>query len=251
MGKLIRAEGIQKAEILHGIDFSMEEGELTAIMGPSGSGKSTFAYMLSGMDRADAGQITFLGEDITAMSEEETAGLRLKKMGFVFQQMNMLSNLNILDNIMLPAIQEQKKKPRRKRLTEADIRRQAEQIMQTMGIKELGDRMISQVSGGQLQRACICRALINEPSILIADEPTGALNRRASEEVMQELLRLNRTGMSTLIVTHDSRVAGMCDRVLYLLDGKFAGECRLGKYHKKDRHERERKLVKWLEEKHW
>ncbi|MGN0412380.1 MAG: ABC transporter ATP-binding protein [Lachnospiraceae bacterium] len=233
---MIKTIGIKKENILQGIDFTMKQGEMVAVMGPSGSGKSTLMYMLSGMDKVSEGKIFFQGKDITSCSEEESARMRLQKMGFVFQQMNMLPNLSILDNIILPAIEYQKQMGRKSRIEEKELIVKARKLMEKVGISGLEDRKISEVSGGQLQRACICRALMNDPEILFADEPTGALNRSASEEVMKELVRLNREGMSILIVTHDSKVASCCSRVLYLLDGKIAGEYRANSdaYHGKE-----------------
>ena len=250
MKELIKTINLKRLNILQGIDFLMSEGEMVAIMGPSGSGKSTFLYQVSGMDRADYGHIFFEGEDITNNSEDENAKLRLNKIGFVFQQMNMLSNLNIIDNIILPAIQSEKVKKKNKK-SEEDLKEKAKTLMDKTGIYNLRDRKISEVSGGQLQRACICRALMNNPKVVLADEPTGALNKSASQEIMKEFIRLNEDGMSILMVTHDSKVASICDRVLYMVDGKITGECILGKYTESEKQKREVKLQKWLEEKKW
>lgn len=219
--EILKTIGIKKDAILHGIDFSMEQGEMVAIMGPSGSGKSTFMHMLSGMDKVSEGDVFFQGENITNYSEDECAKMRLNKMGLVFQQMNMLPLLNIRDNILLPAIEYQKHVERKSRMREEELIQKAEKLMEKMGLSGLEDRKISEVSGGQLQRACICRALMNDPVLLLADEPTGALNRAAAEEVMKEFVRLNKEGMSILIVTHDSKVASVCSRVLYLEDGQI------------------------------
>lgn len=249
MKELIKTIGLKKETILNGIDFTMYEKEFIAIMGPSGSGKSTFLYQLSGMDQPDGGRILFAGNDITEYSEDQKAELRLHQMGFVFQQMNMLSSLDIMDNIILPI--QQSLKMRKVKTSETELMEQAKQLMEKTGIKGLEHRKISEVSGGQLQRACICRAIMNHPKIVFADEPTGALNQSASQEIMEEFLRLNGEGMSILIVTHDSKVASVCDRVLYIVDGKITGECILGKYDKKDKEERDVELRKWLEEMKW
>ena len=219
--EIVKAIGIKKDNILHGIGFSMKQGEMVAIMGPSGSGKSTFMHMLSGMDKVSEGDVFFQGEKITNYSEDECAKMRLNKMGLVFQQMNMLPLLNIRDNIILPAIEYQKQIERKSRVREEELIQKAEKLMEKMGLSGLEDRKISEVSGGQLQRACICRALMNDPVLLLADEPTGALNQAAAEEVMNEFVRLNKEGMSILIVTHDSKVASVCNRVLYLVDGQI------------------------------
>lgn len=178
------------------------------------------------------------------------ADLRLKRMGFVFQQMNMLPNLNIMDNIILPAHQSQKTKKSGKK-SEAVLRDEAAALMKKVGIAGLENRRITEVSGGQLQRACICRAMMNQPKLLLADEPTGELNKAASEEIMEEFVRLNREGMSVLIVTHDSKVVSRCDRVLYMVDGKITGECVLGKYEISQKHNREIQVSNWLKKHGW
>lgn len=250
MREVLKTVGLCRNKILFDVDFSMKERELVAIMGPSGSGKSTLLYQLSGMDQPDGGQVIFDGEDICGYSEEERASLRLNKMGFVFQQMNMLPDLKLMDNIILPACQKQKHQKTEKK-TEDVLIKEAEAWMKKLGIAGLENRRITEVSGGQLQRACICRAMMNQPVILFADEPTGALNKAASEEIMQEFVRLNKEGMSVLIVTHDSKVAACCDRTLYLSDGKISGEYVLGKYAATEKVERESRLRGWLEQQGW
>ena len=250
MEEVIKTIGLCKENILFNVNFSMKKGEMAAVMGPSGSGKSTLLYQLSGMDRPDEGEVLFDGDNICTYSEDKSADMRLNKMGFVFQQMNMLPNLNIMDNIILPAHQSQKiKKVNKKR--EDELRNEAVTLMNKVGIAGLEDRKITEVSGGQLQRACICRAMMNHPELLLADEPTGALNKAASEEIMEEFVRLNREGMSVLIVTHDSKVASCCDRVLYMVDGKISGECVLGKYEVSQKRDRESKVSNWLEKHGW
>ena len=250
MEEVIKTVGLCRENILFDVNFSMKKGEMAAVMGPSGSGKSTLLYQLSGMDRPDKGEVLFDGENICAYSEDMRADLRLKRMGFVFQQMNMLPNLNIMDNIILPAHQSQKTKRSGKK-SEAVLRDEAAALMKKVGIAGLENRRITEVSGGQLQRACICRAMMNQPKLLFADEPTGALNKAASEEIMEEFVRLNREGMSVLIVTHDSKVASRCDRVLYMVDGKITGECVLGKYDISQKHNREIQVSNWLEKHGW
>ncbi len=250
MGEIIKTRKLCRDKILSEIDFSMNQGEMVAVMGPSGSGKSTFLYQLSGMDRPDSGKILFDGEDISRYSEDRSADMRLGKMGFVFQQMNMLPDLTIIDNIILPAIQNQKKN-KTNRQSEKRLMQEAAVLMQKLGIEGLENRKINEVSGGQLQRACICRALMNQPLLLLADEPTGALNKSSSEEILKELVSLNQEGMSTLIVTHDSKVASCCDRVVFILDGAMTGELELGKYNEQDKQKREMRLGEWLERQGW
>lgn len=250
MSEVIKTKGLGKENILFDVSFSMEKGELVAIMGPSGSGKSTLLYQLSGMDRPDKGEVIFGEDNICTYSEDESAKMRLNKMGFVFQQMNMLPNLNIMDNIILPACQSKKTKKADKKEKEK-IKKEATELMKKVGISGLENRKINEVSGGQLQRACICRAMINHPELLLADEPTGALNKAASEEIMQEFVWLNQEGTSILIVTHDSKIASCCDRVIYMVDGKISGECVLGKYDISQKHNREIKVSAWLEKHGW
>lgn len=219
MAELLTVKKLSKNGILKEISFGVRAGEMVAIMGPSGSGKSTLLYQVSGMDRADSGEVWMDGREICGLSEDDRAKLRLSQMGFVFQQMNMLKNLNLLDNILLPACHLNRGKTSRK-----ELERRARMLMGKMGIEELAERRITEVSGGQLQRACICRSMMNQPKILFADEPTGALNQSAAQEVMAEFTRLNREGATILMVTHDSKVAARCGRILYLLDGCIKGE---------------------------
>lgn len=219
MAKLLTVNKLCKNGILKDISFGVNAGEMVAIMGPSGSGKSTLLYQVSGMDRADSGQVWMDGTEICGLSEDDRARLRLAQMGFVFQQMNMLKNLNLLDNILLPACHLNRGKTSRR-----ELESRARLLMEKMGIEELAQRRITEVSGGQLQRACICRSMMNQPKILFADEPTGALNQSAAQEVMAEFTRLNQEGTTILMVTHDSKVAARCGRILYLLDGSIKGE---------------------------
>ena len=245
MKEILKVTNIAKDGILNNISFTMEEGEMVAIMGPSGSGKSTLLYNVSGMDHADGGKV-FLGDtEITKLSEEDKSKVRLTKMGFVFQQMNVLSNLNLIDNIMFPALYAKGKKH------EKTIRQQALSLMEEFEIADLAEHMTNQVSGGQLQRACIVRSMMMEPEILFADEPTGALNQKAAGTVIDAFLKINKKGTSILMVTHDSKVAIKCDRVLYILDGQLRGELLLGKYQKEEEEERQKKINTWLNSFGW
>ena len=233
--------------VLRNVNFIVSEGEMTAVMGPSGSGKSTLLYTVSGMDGITSGEVLFCGKNITAMGERELANLRLDEMGFIFQQMYMLKNLTVLDNIILPAAQSKKNKSSRR---QTDERGRA--LMRRLGIDEVGGSDINEVSGGQLQRACICRSMINNPRMIFADEPTGALNRASSDEVMNELLSLNRDGTTIMCVTHDSKVAAKCSRVLYIVDGGIMGEKEMGHFGGGNEiRDRERELNNWLMEQGW
>ena len=209
--------------VLRNVNLEIQAGEMVAIMGPSGSGKTTLLYTVSGMDDATAGKVNFFGKELTMLKPNEISDLRLQEMGFVFQQMYMLKNLSIYDNIILPAYQANQKKNRH------DIQERAKILMQKLGISDVSDNGVNEVSGGQLQRACICRSLINQPKIIFADEPTGALNKQNSIEVMDELTRINVEGTSIMLVTHDMRVASKCERVLYIEDGNIRDEIILGK----------------------
>lgn len=215
--------------VLKNINFTVNEGDLTAIMGPSGSGKSTLLYAVSGMDSITSGKVTFFDKSIEKMSEKELADLRLDDMGFIFQQMYMMKNLTILDNIVLPACQSDKIKESRKDTIQRGI-----DLMRRLEIVEIADNDVNEVSGGQLQRACICRSMINKPKMIFADEPTGALNRNASEEVMNELIRINNEGTTIMLVTHDVKVAAKCKKVLYIVDGNIKGEYNLGENDDRD-----------------
>lgn len=233
--------------VLKNVNFTVSEGEMVAIMGPSGSGKSTLLYAVSGMDGITAGEVNFCGKNIAKMPGRELAQLRLDEMGFIFQQMYMLKNLTVLDNIILPACQSDKIKESRKQTVQ-----RGRELMHRLGISDITDNDINEVSGGQLQRACICRSMINRPKMIFADEPTGALNRTSSEEVMEELAALNADGTTIMLVTHDVKVAAKCSRVLYIVDGNIKGEYNLGRCESASQmRERERTLSNCLMELGW
>lgn len=229
--------------VLRNVNFSVDEGEMVAVMGPSGSGKSTLLYTVSGMDRMTAGKVLFNGKDISKLKSNELAALRLDEMGFIFQQMYMLKNLSVLDNIILPARQS-----KANTLSAKEKLERGKELMRRLGIIEIADNDINEVSGGQLQRACICRSMINAPKMIFADEPTGALNRQSSNEVMEELCKINADGTTIMLVTHDAKVAAKCSRVLYIVDGNIQGEYNLSG---KDERTRERALNNWLMEQGW
>jgi len=190
-------------------------------MGPSGSGKSTLLYNICGMDRMTSGEVTFNGRELAGLSEPELATLRLTEMGFIFQQIHLLRNLSIFDNIVLSGYLANGR-------DRSEVNATARELMQRTGIEELADNAITQASGGQLQRVGICRALINNPEIIFGDEPTGALNSRASAEIMDLLEEVNRAGTTVMLVTHDVRVAARTHRVLLMKDGNVVSEKALG-----------------------
>jgi putative ABC transport system ATP-binding protein len=247
---MLEAKGVTKVyptgqggeqSILRDVHLQIGQGEFVAVMGPSGSGKSTLLYTISGMDGCSGGSIVFQGQEINRLTESELAGLRLQRMGFIFQQMHLLKNLNLRDNILLPAYRANKSRRR-------SINKKAAELMSRTGISALAERDITQVSGGQLQRAAICRALINEPDILFGDEPTGALNSKAAGEIMEIIADIHREGTTILLVTHDPKVAAQAERVLYMHDGSITAEHRLGRYDKRnnDQKRREEQLAAWL-----
>lgn len=252
MTALLRADQVSKTytlgkdnvqQVLRDVSLTIEAGEFTSIMGPSGSGKSTLLYNISGMDRPSGGAVTFDGQDIGALSEEALAHLRLTRMGFVFQQSNLLRNLSILDNIVVSAYLGAREK-------RSAINGRALELMARTGIAHLKNNDITQASGGELQRAAICRALINQPDILFGDEPTGALNSTATTEVMDILGGIHEDGGTILLVTHDARVAARSDRVLFMMDGQLRGEYALGRYQSQEGEwkQREACLSEWLGE---
>ena len=221
---MIKVKNISKsykdAIVLNNVSLEINKGDFTAVMGPSGSGKSTLLYSISSMDNPDEGEVVFEGIDVYKLSESELSKFRLNKMGFVFQNSQMLKNLSIFDNIILPGMVA-------KRESIEVVRARATELMSKMGIEDIKDRNIREVSGGQLQRAAICRAMINSPEILFMDEPTGALNSEAASQVMEILKKLNQEGISIMLVTHDAKMASMAKKIIYIKDGKLAGEIKL------------------------
>lgn len=222
---MIKIEKISKSfkdtKVLNNISFEIKKEDFVAVMGPSGSGKSTLLYSVSGMDSISEGKVMFEDVDIFGLQESELSKLRLTKMGFVFQNAQMLKNLSIFDNIILPGLVAKKQSADK-------IRKNASRLMEQMEITDIKNRDIKEVSGGQLQRASICRAMINNPEILFMDEPTGALNSEAADQVLDILEDLNKEGMTIMIVTHDPRVAAKAKKVLYIRDGQVADSKEFG-----------------------
>lgn len=225
--------------VLQDINLNIKKTEFVALMGPSGSGKSTLLYGLSGMDRFTSGSVTFNAQELSSLTENQLSHLRLIEMGFIFQQIHLLKNLSIFDNIVFSAYLAKKK-------TKESIDAKALSLMEQMHIAGLANNAITEASGGQLQRAAICRALINDPQIVFGDEPTGALDSKSATDIMNILVALNRDGTALLLATHDVKVSAKADRVIYILDGKIVDEKELGKF-KGDGEEREKKLAVWLE----
>ncbi len=230
--------------VLSQIDLELYEGDFTVVMGASGSGKSTMLYTLSGMDRATAGQVIYGGENIVDAKEKKLASLRHSDFGFIFQQMHLVSNLSLFENIAVPGYLN-------KRKTASRVRERAEELLEQMGIAHLKSHLPSQVSGGEQQRCAIARAVIHNPRLLFADEPTGALNKKSTTEVLDLLTSLNQSGQSILMVTHDIRAALRATRLLYLEDGKVVGELPLPDYSPEEEKSREAQVNAWLSAMEW
>lgn len=223
---------------LNGVDVDLFAGDFTVIMGSSGSGKSTLLYALSGMDNLTAGTLYYKDRAIAHLSEKEMAKLRAKDFGFVFQKTHLLGNLTLYENILLAGYMDAG-------LSESQSRKRAEELIGRMNLQKARDRIPSAVSGGEAQRAAVARAAISQPQILFADEPTGALNRANTEEVLNLLTALNREGQTVLLVTHDKEAALRGNRVLYLEDGNIVAEKQLTPYEGRDP-ARETALTQWL-----
>lgn len=229
--------------VLRNLNLTIEEGDYTVIMGNSGSGKSTLLYSLSGIDRPTLGEISYRGEAITKYSNDKLAIFRRKNCGFVFQQNYLNDTMSILDNIVICGLLVNKNKK--------EIVKRTEELVEKMGLnKDILKKFPTQLSGGEQQRIAMIRAIINEPAILFADEPTGALNSTSTEQVLDVLTQLNNEGQSIVMVTHDMKTARRGNRVLYLKDGVIIDELKLGKYRDNDQ-ERHDKLRNFLTEMGW
>lgn len=230
--------------ILQHIDLSLYEGDFTVIMGSSGSGKSTLLYSLSGMDRATSGQVIYNDIDLVKAKENKLAEIRHTDFGFIFQQMHLVSNLSLFENIAVSGYLNKAK-------SAAEVRKRTESLLEKMSISHIKTHLPSQVSGGEQQRCAIARAVINEPKLLFADEPTGALNKRNTIDVLNLLTELNKSGQSILMVTHDIRAALRATRLLYLEDGKIIGELTLPQYNPDEEKSRETQVNAWLTSMKW
>ena len=218
--------GGARIPVLHGLDLNVREGEMVAIQGPSGSGKSTLMYLFGCLQRVEGGALKVAGHDVTRLSETELAQFRARKLGFVFQQFHLLPRASVLENILLPTEYGAEAAE-----TTAAQRNRAEALATTLGLGDRLHHLPNQLSGGQQQRVAIARALMNDPPLLLADEPTGNLDSKSSAQILELLRDLNRQGRTVVIITHDSEVAAKCDRVVHVRDGKVvdAGETTGGK----------------------
>ncbi len=234
------SKNYENTQVLNDINLTINEGEFIAIMGQSGSGKSTLLYNISGMDSPTSGKVLFRDRDISNLDDDKISQIRLKHMGFIFQHSYLLKNLSIRDNIILPGF-------KANTLSREEVNNNADLLMDKTGISNVASHDIKKVSGGQLQRAAICRALINHPDILFCDEPTGSLNSSSTNEVMDIINNINSEGTAVIIVTHDAKVAARAERVIFLMDGNIHDEFQLGKYNKEsNKSYREEILTDWL-----
>ena len=230
--------------VLNHINAEIQKSDFTIIMGPSGAGKSTLLYALSGMDGISGGVVAYKGQDLSRLSEKQMAELRVKEFGFVFQQTHLVSNLTLFENVAVAGYLD-------KTQPEEETAKRAEALLIRMNVENAKDRMPAQTSGGEAQRAALARAMINQPRLLFADEPTGALNKKNSEEVLNLLTELNREGQSILMVTHDIRAAFRGNRILYLEDGKIIAELSLPPFEEENARKREEKISTWLSSLSW
>ncbi len=248
---LLKTENLSKSfsnggvmqHVLKNIDLELYQGDFTVIMGASGAGKSTLLYAVSGMDTPTLGTIMFADTEISALSQDELAVFRRKHCGFVFQQIYLIDGMSLMDNVLSAGLLVNKDK-------KAVVDRAKELFASVDISEELYEKFPTQISGGEAQRVGMVRALINQPEILFADEPTGALNSQTGLDVLNTLTEFNNQGQSVVMVTHDMRSARRGNRILYLKDGVITGECNLGTYRHGDmgRHE---KLSAFLSEMGW
>jgi len=214
VNKLSKKYGVKQSQVtaLDNIDLKVKEGEFISIVGPSGSGKSTLLHLLGGIDKPDEGDILINGENIYQLDESQRAVFRRRNIGLVYQFYNLIPTLNTVENIELPCLLDNQKVDRRK----------LDEILETIGLNNRKDHLPSQLSGGQQQRVSIGRALINQPALILADEPTGNLDSKSSQTIMELLKLANRKYNQTLIlITHDMEIARQADRIITMKDGKI------------------------------
>ena len=209
-------------DALDGVDFVVEKGEFVAVMGPSGSGKSTLLHLLGGLDKSTDGEVTLGGRKLSVMSDKEVTLARRRNVGFVFQFYNLLPTLTAEENIALPLLIDGKKLKK--------YQSKIDELLELVGLTERRKHKPDQLSGGEQQRVAIARAFVNDPDIVLADEPTGNLDSRAGEEIMKLLRRsCDELGQTIVVVTHDPKAASFADRIVFLKDGQIASQIRLQK----------------------
>lgn len=229
--------------VIKNMDIQIFNMDFTVFMGPSGSGKSTLLHILSGMDRASMGEIYFKDTNFTKYSEKQLAQFRKVNCGYVFQQIHLINSMNLMDNVLISGLLAEKNKKK--------ILNRGRELFLEVGLTEKEwKKYPSQISGGQMGRAGIVRALINNPEVVFADEPTGALDSTSGKAVLDLLTKFNHEGQTIIMVTHDLKSALRGNRILYLKDGRISGECILGTY-KGESEERKDRLIHFLEDMGW
>jgi putative ABC transport system ATP-binding protein len=213
--------GEVEVQAVRGVSIEISQGEFVALMGSSGSGKSTLMNILGCLDRPTSGRYFLDGEDVSSLSRDELADVRNRKLGFVFQNFNLLSRTSALENVELPLLYSEVA------LTGEQLRDKAEQVLASVGLEGRGDHTPSQLSGGQQQRVAIARALINDPEVILADEPTGNLDSRTSVEVMEIFQALNNKGITVIMVTHEADIASYARRNIVMKDGMVRDDIRV------------------------
>ena len=214
--KVYTSLGMNKTEALKDINFSVEKGEFIAIMGESGSGKTTLLNILASLDKASSGEVYLEGKLINNIKDKDLASFRRDNLGFVFQEFNLLDTFNLKDNILLPLVLANN--------NYKDMNAKLNPLARKLGIFELLGKYPYEVSGGQKQRAEVCRALINDPKLVLADEPTGALDSKSTDELLKAFLDINKMGQTILMVTHSVKAASIASSVLFIKDGKIFHE---------------------------
>ncbi len=203
--------GDQDLHVLKGVNLRIEPGEFTAIMGTSGSGKSTLMNLMGCLDVPTSGRFLLAGRDVMQLNDDELSELRNEHIGFVFQSFYLLPYATVLENVLVPTLYREKKKDR--------VRERAAELLKLVGLEERMKFRPTQLSGGEQQRVAICRALINDPELLLADEPTGQLDSRTAEEIMSVLTRTNERGKTVVVITHDADIAAYARRIIHIRDG--------------------------------
>lgn len=229
--------------VIKNLDMKLYQEDFTVIMGSSGSGKSTLLYLLSGMDKVTSGKVYLKEQEITGLKESAMADIRKDSIGFVFQNMNLIPDLTLLENVLSPSYQSKIKKE--------DKKKRADVLIEKMELSAHKNKFPNQLSGGQKQRTAICRALMNQPDILFADEPTGALNSNAGKRVLDTFTKLHEEGQSIVMVTHDLKAAVRGSRIIFLRDGRIDGDLEQGPFKEKEEEARERMLYEFLKERNW
>lgn len=249
MKKIIKLMNVSKkvdyqnneVTLLKNINFTVNEGEFVCIMGASGAGKSTLLNCIGGLDTINDGTVSILDNTLSDLPKNDLLNLRLEKIGFIFQQPFLLKNFNIFENICLPGYY-------LKNSNKYAINDTANLLMEKADIEHLKYKNIAQISGGEAQRTSICRALINNPELILADEPTGALNSKLTKEIMDLITNINKENKTIVMVTHDIKVALRSDKIYYIHDGTLKDCINLGKYNPDDEHmvNRNKELTTWL-----